>query len=278
MQTVVCFVPALHAGYISFFKKHPGTLYLLDSDFIQDFPKLERDLRQTNAEDMKKAISALGIFNKVEVLHVADMPRFAEIAGTGEIVMPDDDISRELKEKYFGALPVTLESIFLRWDKQISTTDNVVPPDRIISSDDFDKECIAAANDAAKKSSDWWRQVGVAAVKDGKIVLLGYNKHMPSDMSLDAYGDPRSNFDAGIRIDLSTAVHGEAALIARAAREGIALNGTFFYVTTFPCPACAKLIVEAGAKKVFYEKGYSLLDAEQILKSAGIEIVMVKTN
>lgn len=273
MSTIISFVPALHAGYIKFFKKYPDTLYLLDSDFVADFPRLERDLRQIDSVDMKKAIEALGIFNNVEVLHISDIK---DLKIEGEIIMPDEDVTRELKEKYFKDIPVKFESIFLRWEKQISLAENVIPPDRIISTDQFDKEVISLATNEAKKSSDWWRQVGVVVVKDGKVIMTGYNRHVPSDMSMDVYGDPRSSFDAGIRFDLSTAIHGEASLVARAAKEGISLNGASIYVTTFPCPVCAKLIVDAGIKKVFYEKGYSLLDSENILKSAGIEIVMVK--
>ncbi len=190
--------------------------------------------------------------------------------------MPDEDITRELKEKYFSDAVVSFAPVFLRWEKQISQTELVIAPDRIISTDEADRELVKAAVAEAAKSSDWWRQVGAVAVRDGKILFSGYNRHMPSDMSMDAYGDPRSSFDAGIRIDLSTAIHGEASLIAKAAKEGVALKGASLYVSTFPCPACAKLIVDAGIEKVFYLKGYSLLDAENILKSADIEIVMVK--
>jgi len=273
MQSILCFVPALHAGYIKFFRKHPGTLYLLDSDFMQAFPKLERDIRQTDAADMKKAIDALGIFNEVRVLHLADIAGFRP---EGELIMPDEDLTRELKDRFFSDVLVTFESMFLRWEKQITLAETVVPPGRVISTDELDKAVMRAASDEAERSSDWWRQVGAAVSRDGKVIMISHNRHMPTDMSMDAYGDPRSNFDAGVRIDLSTAIHGEASLIARAAREGVRLEGASIYVTTFPCPACAKLIVDAGIEKVFYAKGYSLLDAENILKSANIEIVLVK--
>jgi dCMP deaminase len=275
METIVCFVPALHAGYISFFKKHPGTLCLLHSDFVSTFPKLERDIRQIDAREMKKAIDALGIFKKVDVLHVADALNFKP---EGEVIMPDEDISRELKAKFFDNTPVTFERTFLRWDKQISSTDNVVPPDRVVSREELDQELLSKAQEISNKSGDWWRQIGVIAVKDGKILLSAYNRHVPTDLSQDVYGDPRSNFDAGVRIDLSTAIHAEASLVSGAAREGISLKGASIYVTTFPCPNCAKLVAEAGVKKVFYERGYSLLDAENILRCAGVEIVMVKMN
>lgn len=280
MTNIISFVPALHSGYIKFFRKYPDSLYLLDSDFVVDFPRLERDLRQIDAEEIKKAIQALGIFKNVYVLHQKDLENLKDSGGIkfeGEVVMPDEDITRELKDKYFKDIDVKFESIFLRWDKLISTTETIVPADREISTDDFDNEVIGIANKNAEKSSDWWRQVGSAVVKDGKILLGGYNKHLPTDLSMDVYGDPRSSFDAGIRFDLSTAIHGEASVIARAAKEGIKLDGCSIYVTTFPCPVCAKLICEAGITKLFYSKGYSLLDAENILRAFNVEIVLVKS-
>ena len=275
MTNIISFVPALHAGYINFFKKYPDTLYLLDSDFVADFPRLERDLRQINSSDMKKAIDSLGIFKEVKILHVNDI---SSVKIDGEIIMPDEDITRELKEKYFNNHQVKFDNMFLRWEKQISQVENIVPADRVISVSEFDREIMVQAEKEAEKSSDWWRRIGSIAVKDGKVLLVGHNRHLPTDLSMDVYGDPRSSFDAGVSFDLSTAIHGEASLVARAAKEGIKLEGASLYVTTFPCPVCAKLVVDAGIKKIFYAKGYSLLDSENILKSADVEIVMVKMN
>ena len=99
---------------------------------------------------------------------------------------------------------------------------------------------------------------------------------MPNDFHLAEKGDPRSNFDAGQRLDISTAIHSEVGLIAKAAKQGLSLDGASAYVTTFPCPNCAHLLAEAGIKKVYYQKGYSLLDAEEILKAYGVEIILVQ--
>ena len=47
-------------------------------------------------------------------------------------------------------------------------------------------------------------------------------------------------------------------------------------VTDFPCPPCAKLVAYSGIKKLFYLKGYAMLDGERILKDAGVEIIKIK--
>jgi dCMP deaminase len=72
---------------------------------------------------------------------------------------------------------------------------------------------------------------------------------------------------------LSTAEHAEARLIAAAAREGVATDGAVMYVTDFPCPPCAKLIAGAGIRRLYFRSGYAVLDGEDVLREASVEVV-----
>ena len=45
------------------------------------------------------------------------------------------------------------------------------------------------------------------------------------------------------------------------------------YVTASPCLECAKLIIQAGIKRVVYKDEYRLTDGIDLLKRAGIEVV-----
>jgi dCMP deaminase len=272
-NTVICFVPAIHSGYINFFKKYPGTLYVLGKDFIVDFPHIERDIRTPDIEDLKKIISALGIFEDVVEL---TRKSIKQLPLDINIVMPEDSATRGVAEKYLNNREIKFDTVFLRWNRQISTVEHQIQPDRIISEEERDRVFIKMAEGEAKKSSDWWRQIGSVAVREDKPFLFSFNENLTSSFTLDSQGDPRSDFDAGIRIDLVTTIHSEANLIATAAKQGVSLDGTSLYVTTFPCPGCARLIVKAGIKKVYYSQGYSLLDAEQILKAFDVKIVLVK--
>jgi dCMP deaminase len=127
----------------------------------------------------------------------------------------------------------------------------------------------------AAKSSDMWRQVGAAILKRKKTVLIAHNHHLPSEQSHYVHGDPRNNFHKGEHIEISTAFHAEASLIAEAAKRGIQLEGLDMYVTTFPCPPCAKLIAHSGIKHLYFAEGYSVLDGEAILKGAGVELILL---
>lgn len=274
-HTVISYIPAIHKGYVDFFKKYPaGTLYVLAEDLVREVPRMERDIRALAPAEIKALLEGLKLFEKIAVLDRSTLKEVQD--SSAAIVMPDEDVNRHFAENYLQGRKIEFVSVFLRWDKQISTKEMEVPPDRVISQDEADREIMGTAFKEAEKSPDWWRQIGAIAVKDGKILLAGFNKPMPSkDYTFGPFGDPRSNFDAGVSFELAKTIHAEAAVISEAAKRGIALEGAAFYITTFPCPVCAKSIAAAGIKRIYYSKGYSLLDAEDILKAYGVEIVLV---
>ena len=46
-------------------------------------------------------------------------------------------------------------------------------------------------------------------------------------------------------------------------------------MTTFPCPACARLIAESGFRRCYFSGAYSVLDGDAILRAAGVELLWV---
>lgn len=270
-KAIVAYVPALHAGYISFFKKHPGApIFVLGKSFIDAFPRLNRDLRALLPSEGVKALTALGF--AATVLETQDTQTVSQFE---TLVLPDEDVTRDFAEKYLTDKDVIFESIFLRWDGRMPDKQKEISPDRTTSTDRLDRELMGQALAESKKSPDWWRQIGAVLVKDGKVIFLAHTQHFPSDHALDIFGTPRSNYDAGERPDVYIAMHAEAGLIAQAAEAGISTQGASLYTSTFPCINCAFLIVRAGIKKLYYHTGYSNLDSEGVLKSAGVEIIFV---
>lgn len=276
MHTLVAYVPVLHDGYRIFFTKYEGPkeLYILGPELAADFPWLAKEIRQLDPELMRKAIDALGIFEKVSVLNTENAKTLNAQGNT--VVMPSDDLSESLAAKYFPQAEVIFDSIFLRWDKHNSAKGKPIVPDEHMTKDEFHRTIMAQAKQESGKSSDNWRHVGAAIVKDGVVILSGHNHHLPSPHTPYINGDPRNNFHKGDHIELSSAIHAEASLISEAAKKGIKLDGADMYVTTFPCPPCAKVIAGAGIKTLYYAGGYGVLDGEDILKSAGVKIIFVK--
>jgi dCMP deaminase len=275
MKYLIAYVPVLHGGYLKLFKKTQGTLYLVGPEFVsEEFPRLIRDLRQVPVKDMVCAVEGLAIFEKVEVLSGEIIEGLQKEKKT--VVMPDEEISRQLAQKYFSKNTVVYENVFLRWDKPITLREQIVSPDRVVSKKEVDKTFIQLATEEANKSADWWRQVGVVAVREGKVLFTGYNKNLPTEYNVHAVGNPRDNFDAGEHSEIYSTIHGEASVVAQSAQSGVSLQGAEIYVTTFPCANCARLLSESGIVKVYYKDGYSMLDAEDIFKANNIEIVLVK--
>lgn len=276
MRTLIAYVPVLHDGYLRFFEAYPGPkeLLLFGPEITAEFSWLAKEIRQVDPHRMQKAIEALGIFERVSVLD-ADSVRELVI-GERDIALPDEDISRELAQKYFPDAVVTFHPIFLRWDKHNSVKEKPVLPEESITRDEFHRRVMGQAMTEAEKSSDIWRHVGAAIEKDGEVVLLGHNAHVPSPHMPYVHGDPRNNFHKGDHIEISTGFHAEASIIAEAARKGIPLEGASMYTTVFPCPPCAKLIAHSGVKTLYCGGGYGVLDGEDILKRKGVAIVFVE--
>ncbi len=271
-KALVAYVPALHAGYLSFFNKHqPSTIFVLGKSFIDAFPRLNRDLRALEPAQVVIGLKALGF--DAEVLEIADVEK---TSGYTKIVLPDEDVSRDFAQKYLTNAVPTLENIFLRWDGIAPDKQKEVSPDRTISTDELDREFMRKAFAESEKSADWWRQIGSVLVKDKKIICGGHIRYFPSDLALDVLGTPRSNFDFGQRPDVYISMHAEADVVAQAAKDGVPLAGASVYSSTFPCINCAFLLARSGIAKVYYAQGYSNLDSEEVLRSAGVEIIYVQ--
>lgn len=270
-KAVVAYVPALHAGYIKFFQRHLGApIFVLGKSFIDAYPRLNRDLRALDPAQAAAGLRAMGFHAGVlEITDTEQPPSFAQI------VLPDEDVSRDFAEKYLKGREAEFENIFLRWDGVFANKENEVSPDRTVTTDAVHQEFMRRAIKEGEKSADWWRQIGGLLVKDGEVLALGHIRHFPSDLALDIFGTPRITVDFGERPDLYISMHSEADLIAQAGQLGISLKGAQLYTSTFPCINCAFLIARSGIAKVYYAKGYSRVDAESILKNAGVEIILV---
>jgi deoxycytidylate deaminase len=73
----------------------------------------------------------------------------------------------------------------------------------------------------------------------------------------------------GRMLDLCRALHAEEDAILQAAKLGsVSLKSCILYTTTFPCPLCAKMIVDVGIRKIVYVEPYPMPQAIEILQKA----------
>ena len=107
------------------------------------------------------------------------------------------------------------------------------------------------------------RQVGALLVKDKMIISDGFN------------GTP-SGFENVCEdehdVTKPYVLHAEANAITKVARSNNSSEDATLYVTSSPCIECAKLIIQAGIKRVVYADSYRLSDGIDLLKQVDIEL------
>jgi dCMP deaminase len=266
----------LHAGYEALFDKHADAdeVLLLGGSFAEDFPVLRKEIRALPPETAASYVRHVRSFPAVRVLERTELPT-ALVADV--LVVPDEEIMRALVQQHDLTVGRTVvwERTFLRWDRAWSLAGRPAGYDGTVSTDELAGVLTRRATAEAQLSSDWWRQVGALAARDGEILGVAHNEHRPSEYSPYVNGDPRNDFSRGVHMELSTAIHAEAALVARAARDGESLAGADLYVSTFPCPTCARLIAEAGVRRCYFAGPYAVLDGDDVLRAAGVELLWV---
>ncbi len=110
------------------------------------------------------------------------------------------------------------------------------------------------------------RRVGALIVKDKMIISDGYNG-TPS--GFENVCEDENN------VTKPYVLHAEANAITKIARSGNNSDGATLYVTTSPCIECAKLIIQAGIRRVIYGEKYRIEDGINLLKRANIEVEYV---
>ena len=133
----------------------------------------------------------------------------------------------------------------------------------------LDKRYMRMAEIWAENSYCQRRKVGALIVKNKMIISDGYNG-TPSGF-VNVCEDENN-------ITYPYVLHAEANAITKIARSNNSSEGATLYVTASPCIECAKLIVQAGIKRVVYGEKYRLEDGLLLLKKANIEVVYINPN
>jgi dCMP deaminase len=132
----------------------------------------------------------------------------------------------------------------------------------------------------AERSTCLRRQVGAVIVQDRQIVATGYNGAPKGIAHCDEKGGclrEKLKIPSGERHELCRALHAEQNAIIQAATSGQSIEGATIYITHQPCVICAKMIINAGIRKIIVADGYPDAFAVEILAEAGLKIVMLES-
>lgn len=142
----------------------------------------------------------------------------------------------------------------------------------------WDEYFMQMAELTAKRSTCMRRQVGAIIVKDKHIIATGYNgapKGLPHCDELGGCYRQKLGVPSGERHELCRALHAEQNAIIQAAVYGQSIEGATIYVTHQPCVICAKMIINAGIKRIVVRNGYPDELAQTMVEDANLKIEML---
>jgi dCMP deaminase len=132
----------------------------------------------------------------------------------------------------------------------------------------------------AQRSTCIRRAVGAVLVKDKRILSTGYNGAPSGLKHCLEVGCMREQIgvESGKMHELCRGIHAEQNAIIQAAYHGVSVNGAVIYCTNQPCSICARMIINAGIKKIYYQSGYADPLARELLGEAGIELEQIDSD
>jgi len=149
-------------------------------------------------------------------------------------------------------------------------------PDHISERPDWDTYFLRIAQLVAQRSTCLRRQVGAVIVRDNRLLATGYNGapnnvahcfQLPGGCLREARKIP-----SGQRQELCRGLHAEQNAILQAAAFGVSLKGGDCYCTHQPCITCAKMLINAGIKRVVFLGDYPDELSLEMLKEAKITL------
>jgi len=139
----------------------------------------------------------------------------------------------------------------------------------------WDEYFMEMAELTAKRATCSRRQVGAVIVRDNRAVATGYNGAPRGLAHCEEIGGcmrQKLGIPSGQRHELCRALHAEQNAIISAASMGNAIEGGTIYITHQPCVICAKMIVNAGIKRIVVREGYPDDLSKEILDEAGLNV------
>ncbi len=130
------------------------------------------------------------------------------------------------------------------------------------------------AREVSERATCRRRKVGAVMVREKRILTTGYNGVPRGIVHCEERGCLRDELGvpSGERHELCRGLHGEMNALVQAAVHGVGVEGSTLYCTNRPCSLCAKMLINAGVKRIVIGERYPDKLGEELLKEAGIPV------
>ena len=123
----------------------------------------------------------------------------------------------------------------------------------------WDQYFMEMAIHVGSRSTCLRRSVGAIIVKEKRVLSTGYNGAPAGFEHCLELGCLREQMKvpSGEKHELCRGIHAEQNAVVQAARFGVMIKDSTIYCTTFPCVICAKILINAGIRKIVYLGDYT---------------------
>ena len=143
----------------------------------------------------------------------------------------------------------------------------------------WDKYFMEITEAVAKRSTCDRGRMGCVIARDKQILVTGYAGAPSGLPHCDEIGHQMktiTNEDGTVSKHCMRTTHAEQNAICQAAKIGVSINGSTLYCKMTPCSTCAKMIINAGIKRVVCQKKYHAgKETEEMFKMAGIKLEII---
>jgi len=142
----------------------------------------------------------------------------------------------------------------------------------------WDEYFLRITREVSQRSTCLRRKVGAVLVRDRRILATGYNGAPSGLAHCGEVGCLRAlhNVPSGERHELCRGLHAEMNALIQSALFGIPTSDSTIYTTAHPCSLCAKMLINAGVKRVVMLDDYPDELAKRLLAEAGVKMETVK--
>lgn len=138
----------------------------------------------------------------------------------------------------------------------------------------FHETFIELCHLVSKRTTCPRRAVGAVIVKDNHVLTTGYNgapKGFPHPLETGCIRE-ELGIPSGEYSDVCPCLHAEQNAILQAALFGVSVRDGTLYSTTQPCTQCARMVINAGLKRIVFEQGYPDPLALGLLTTGNVEL------
>ncbi|MFC1741407.1 deaminase [Nanoarchaeota archaeon] len=223
-----------------------------------------RRIKKRNREKDPTTLTELKAKEKLECAEEGSGQQLSNVVAMAKIVLSNDGTLNKLNSKMD------------RLEKDLRKKADKLP---VYVRPSWDEYFMGIVDAVSKRATCDRGRTAVIIVKNKRILATGYVGSPMGIAHCDDVGHKMKKMiheDGSVSQHCVRTIHAEVNAISLAARNGVAVDGSTLYAKLAPCYNCAKMVINAGIKRVVCAKGYhGANETPDLLKKAGVKFELL---